>query len=98
MGKRVARLGDAESHNCQIVKTQQHWVFIDGREIATVQSIVCCGIPPSESHHSSNGEVVSGSSVWYIDGKAVARIGDPTQHYTCGGGKLTGACDWVTTD
>jgi len=96
MGAGVARLGDAESHSCRIIQVPQNWVSIDGTLVATVNSIVCCGI--SSPPHPSNGKIISGSNMWYIDGKPVARIGDPTQHFTCGGGKITGDCGWVVSD
>jgi uncharacterized Zn-binding protein involved in type VI secretion len=92
----VARVGDAESHNCHIVSTPQGWVFIDGKAVATVGSGVCCGI--YSEPHPSPGKITSGSSLWFIDGKPVGRLGDPTQHTRCGSGVITGACDWVFSD
>jgi uncharacterized Zn-binding protein involved in type VI secretion len=92
----VARLNDAESHACRIIQVPQDWVTIDGRLVATVDSIVCCALPGPP--HPTNGKVTAGSSVWYIDGKPVARLHDPTQHFGCGGGQITGSCSWVWAD
>jgi uncharacterized Zn-binding protein involved in type VI secretion len=59
---------------------------VDGVPIATVgDKCLCTGVPTTAS-------ISGGSSIARINGKEVARIGDPCEH----GGSLVQGVSWIT--
>jgi uncharacterized Zn-binding protein involved in type VI secretion len=71
-----------------VISTQQSFVTVDGVPVATVgDKAACTGVPTTSS-------ITAGSSVASINGRKVARIGDPCEH----GGKLTQGVPWLTFD
>lgn len=69
-----------------VVITTQTFVTVGGIPIATVgDKCLCTGVPAMDP-------ISGGSSVANINGRRVARIGDPCSH----GGKLTQGVSWIT--
>jgi len=70
-----------------VVSTQQSFVTVEGVPIATVgDSLLCTGVP------TTSDRITGGSSVAKIQGKSVARSGDPCAH----GGSLVQGVPWIT--
>jgi len=90
----VVRLGDAESHSCHTTSASSN-VFVNSIPVCRVGDSVCCGLsyPP----HPQPGVIVQGSPTVFVNGKAIARLGDATSH-GCGAGVLTGASPNVFAD
>lgn len=97
MGRPVALQGQAHiCPNCAprphvgglVVSTSQDFVTVGGTPVATVgDKCTCTGVPTTAS-------ITGGSSVAKINGKAVARVTDPTSH----GGYLVQGETWLTFD
>lgn len=57
------------------MSTQQSFVTVEGVPIATVgDSLLCTGVP------TTSDRITGGSAIAKIEGKAVARLGDPCAH------------------
>ncbi|MGP4725881.1 PAAR domain-containing protein [Agrobacterium deltaense] len=70
-----------------VVSTQQSFVTVEGVPIATVgDSLLCTGVP------TTSDRITGGSAIAKIDGKAVARQGDPCAH----GGSLVQGVSWIS--
>jgi uncharacterized Zn-binding protein involved in type VI secretion len=68
-----------------IVSTGQNFVTVNGVPIATVtDKCLCSGVPTTAA-------VKDGSSVARINGKKIARQGDPCAH----GGRLSQGVSWI---
>jgi uncharacterized Zn-binding protein involved in type VI secretion len=69
-----------------VISTEQSFVSVDGVPIATVgDTCICTGVP-------TNDGIAGGSMIANINGKAIARLGDPCDR----GGKLTLGVSWIT--
>ncbi len=69
-----------------VVSTRQSFVTVEGVPIATVgDTCLCTGVPTSDA-------ITGGSGVATIEGRAVARQGDPCAH----GGRLVQGVSWLT--
>jgi len=69
-----------------VVSVGQSFVTVDGVPIATVgDKTLCAGVPTTAA-------ITGGSSVATIEGRRVARQGDPCEH----GGRLTQGVPWLT--
>lgn len=70
-----------------VISTGQNFVCVEGVPIATVSDACrCSGVPTT-----SDG-IARGSSIAQINGKKVARTGDPCSH----GGRLVQGVPWIT--
>jgi uncharacterized Zn-binding protein involved in type VI secretion len=71
-----------------VTSTQQSFVTVDGIPVATVgDTCLCTGVPTDDT-------ITGGSSLVSIEGKKIARFGDPCGH----GGKLVQGTSWITSD
>ena len=69
-----------------ISSTSQSFVCVEGVPIATVHDrCICTGVPTTAG-------ITGGSSIVKINGKKVARLGDPCEH----GGRLVQGVPWLT--
>lgn len=69
-----------------VVSVGQSFVTVDGVPIATVgDKTLCAGVPTTAA-------IAGGSAVATIEGRRVARQGDPCEH----GGRLTQGVPWLT--
>jgi uncharacterized Zn-binding protein involved in type VI secretion len=69
-----------------VVSTAQTFVTVENIPIATVDDkTLCSGVPTTAA-------ITAGSAIATINGKKVARKGDPCQH----GGKLVQGTPWIT--
>ncbi|WLS05199.1 PAAR domain-containing protein [Shinella oryzae] len=68
-----------------VVSTRQAFVTVNGIPIATVgDTCLCTGVPTTDT-------ITGGSSIATIDGRKIARVGDPCGH----GGRLVQGEAWL---
>ena len=97
MASRVARTGDSFAGRCSacdgkwVTGTLEtgEFVTIDGRNICVTGSI-------GRGRCGHTCTVQGQSAVWRIEGKQVARVGDPVTGTITG--TITSGCDFVETD
>lgn len=65
----------------------QDFVTVDGIPVAVVGGTCICQAGPPDP-------IAGGSSMLSVDGKPVARVGDPTGH----GGRIVEGVNWFTAD
>jgi uncharacterized Zn-binding protein involved in type VI secretion len=69
-----------------VVDVRQSFVTVDGVPIATVgDACLCTGVPTKDP-------ITSGSAIASIEGRRIARQGDPCSH----GGQLVQGVPWIT--
>lgn len=69
------------------ISDTQSLVKVDGVPVAVVGDKCTCVVGPKDT-------IIGGSPLVFIDGKALARAGDPTAH----GGRIVQGLGWFTSD